>query len=75
MSFIKVEITENEEEGFTSLLFASRDDDVDSRADMDKIMRCLLEPGALRRGGMVPGNALRVDVKFPNDEASSDKSN
>lgn len=65
MSFIKVEVTENKEENFTSLLFVARDDDGQSRLDLDTLMRCLLDTSLQRRGGFVPGNALRVDVKLP----------
>lgn len=65
MSFIKVEVTENKEESFTSLLFVARDDDEQSRLDLDTLMRCLLDTSLPRRGGFVPGNALRVDVKLP----------
>ncbi len=75
MTHIKVEVTVNKEEGFTSLIFAPRDDDDEHRADLDTIMRCLTDPTLQRRGGMVPG-ALRIDVKLPPEEVTSpDQSN
>ena len=67
MTFIKVEVTVNEEEGFTSLLFAPRDDDEAHRKELDTIMRCILDQSLPKRGGFVPG-AMRIDVKLPPEE-------
>lgn len=64
MNFIKVELTRNDKEGFTSLLFTARDDTDESRETMDKILRLLNDPSLERRGGAVPGNSIRVDFKI-----------
>jgi hypothetical protein len=69
MAFIKVEVVFNLDEGFTSLLFAPRDDDEEHRQHLDTILRCFLDTSLMRRGGFVPG-ALRIDVKLPPEEAS-----
>lgn len=64
MQFIKVELTTNPEEGFTSLIFTARDDTDENRDTMDKLLRLLLDPALARRGGAVPGNAVRVDFNI-----------
>lgn len=65
--FIKVEVTENEKEGFTSILFIARDDTAPSREVLDKILASLLDPSRPKRGGAVPGNSIRIDVKYPDE--------
>jgi len=67
MSFIKVEVTVNEEEGFTSLLFVPRDDDESHREQLDTIMRCILDSSLQRRGGFIPAG-MRIDVKLPPEQ-------
>ena len=61
MRFIKVDLAENPEEGFTSLVFTARDDNDENREALDSILRLLLDPSLKRRGGAVPGNSIRVD--------------
>lgn len=69
--FIKVEVTENEEEGFSSILFIARDDTDESRQVLDGLLASIMDPTRKKRGGMVPGNALRIDIKYPDDETNN----
>ena len=68
MTHIRVEVVINEAEGFTSLIFAPRDNDEAHRNELDLIMRCILDPELKRRGGVILGG-LRVDVNLPPSEA------
>lgn len=61
MAFIKVEVQENE--GFNTLVITPRDNDDESRKQMDLIFHAIMSSQP-KRGGAVPGtNSMKVDVK------------
>lgn len=63
--FIRVEIVENDQGGYTSLNFFAREDTPESRESLDKILSTLLDVTRQKRGGAIPGNGIRIDVKHP----------
>lgn len=73
MSHIKVEVTHHPENKYASITFTPREDTQKSRDDLDFITKTLLGP-ADRRGGMVPGNKVKVDVRYDKDDYELQKS-
>lgn len=61
MAFIKVEVQENE--GFNTLILTPRDNDDETRKQMDLIFHAIMSAQP-KRGGAVPGTSvMKVDVK------------
>lgn len=63
MAFIKIEVQEHEEEGYNSVIITPRDDDEDTRRQVDLILHAVMS-SSLKRGGAVMGSSqIRIDVK------------
>ena len=67
---IRVDLVTNEEDGYTSLFFTPREDSEKNRDDLDFIIKAILGSNS-KRGGWVPGNQVKIDVKHDENEESS----